>query len=450
MQQKSLSRILGQFVYDTGFGAMPEPVRHEAKRSLLNFFAVALAGQNDPTLDIAAGVLEDVGTGKPQATVIGSSSRRDILSAAMLNAMSANVFDFDDTHLPTIIHPAAPIAPAVLAVAERDNLDGKALLTAFVLGVEVACRIGNSIPPAHYSNGWHITATCGVLGAAAGAGKLLCLDPTQLHWAIGIGAGHASGTVQALGSRAKSASIGSSSRNGLMSALLAKAGFDGPENSLEGAHGYLPLVGPTFDDAKITTGLGAHWEILSNTYKPYPCGVVLNAVIDCGLELHADPMVQARTAAGARIEVRGNSLMLKRGDRPEPASGREAQLSAQHAVAVALLYGKAGLPEFDDIVLKDADIRRLWGQVTMVQDDSFPDGAAEVELRWPDGKTITSTTLAPRGDLSNPMTDAELENKLRTLSRSRISEAATEALIQAVWQMEELEDINELLKHCAA
>ena len=176
---RSMSRErLARFVAATRWEDVPPKVRHQAKRSFMNLFAVALAGCRTEPVEIALSSLSEFSGGK-QATVIGRAERIDALSAAFLNAAAANVHDFCDTHLRTVIHPTAPVAPALLALAELRKVSGPELLLAFILGNEVQARIGLAISPHHYDRGWHITSTCGVFGAAAGAGKLLGLDEQQ-------------------------------------------------------------------------------------------------------------------------------------------------------------------------------------------------------------------------------------------------------------------------------
>ncbi|MBN9264871.1 MAG: MmgE/PrpD family protein, partial [Hyphomicrobium sp.] len=167
-----ISRTFAELIVDTTWDRLPERVRHEAKRSILNFMATALAGCREDAVEHTLASLAAF-SGVEQATVIGRTERVDALSAAFLNAASGNVFDFDDTHLRTVIHPTAPVLPALFALAELLPVSGRELLLAFALGVEIECRVGNAISPEHYARGWHITSTCGCLGAAAAAGKLL-------------------------------------------------------------------------------------------------------------------------------------------------------------------------------------------------------------------------------------------------------------------------------------
>jgi len=167
----AVTQTLARFAIETGWEDVPESAHHEAKRALLNFFAVALAGCRARPVEIAAKSLAEF-SGRNQATVIGRRERTDALSAAFLNAAAANVMDFCDTHIPTVIHPTASVAAALFALAELRRVRGVELLLAFVLGVEIECRIGRAISPGHYAKGWHITSTCGVFGAATGAGKV--------------------------------------------------------------------------------------------------------------------------------------------------------------------------------------------------------------------------------------------------------------------------------------
>jgi 2-methylcitrate dehydratase PrpD len=227
---------LSQFVIDTRWADLPQDAVHQVKRSIMNFFAVALAGCRSETVETAFVTLAAFSGGK-SAAVIGRRERIDALSAAFLNAAGANVFDFCDTHVPTVIHPTAPIAPALFALGELERVPGRDFILAFVLGQEIACRIGLAVSHSHYNKGWHITATCGVFGAAAGSGKLLALTPPQMMSALGIAATQASGLCECLGTSAKSVGVGNAARNGLLSALLAAKDFAGPAEPLTGVQG---------------------------------------------------------------------------------------------------------------------------------------------------------------------------------------------------------------------
>src|SRR5438552_1895313 len=327
-----VTEALAEFLVASRWGDIPAAARHEGVRSLLNFVGGALGGCRDEAVSLAAKVLAPY-FGPAQASIIGRGEKPDMLNAAFLNAVSANVLEYDDTHLPTVIHPAAPVVPGLLALAEQRRVSGAELLHALILGVEAECRIGLAVMPTHYRRGWHITATCGIFGAAAAAGKLLGLDTRHMAWALGHAATQSGGLVESLGSMSKSIGVGNAAKNGLAAALFAEAGFTAAERAIEGRYGFAPVTSDSVDLAKITDGLGDSWEILTNAYKPYPCGVVLFPVIDACLELRARHRPAPQRIA--QIGVRGHPLLRERADRPAVETGREAKVSIQHSVAVA-------------------------------------------------------------------------------------------------------------------
>src|SRR5690348_3660504 len=403
------SETLARFVVDTKWDDIPDSARHEAKRALLNFFAVALAGCRTEPVEIALRSLAEFSGGE-QATVIGRRERIDALSAAFLNAAGANVFDYCDTHLPTVVHPTAPLAPALLALAELRGVSGPQFLTAFVLGFELECRIGAAVSPGHYPKGWHITSTCGVFAAAAAAGKLLGLGVQPMAWALGTAATQSAGLCECLGWPAKSVSVGNAARNGLWSALLAAQGFAGPPEPLAGSQGFFAVMDEPVDWSGLLDGLGKDWQVANNSIKPYPSGFVIHPLLDLALDWR-------RANPGAVVETvcaRGNPLLLQRTDRPDVKTGREAQVSLQHAVAAALVRGRAGLAEFTDAAVSDPAISALRRKVEVAAANHLSTIAAEMDIVTADGRTHALATAAARGSAANPLKDAEIEDKLRT------------------------------------
>ena len=369
-----------------------------------------------------------------------------MLNAAALNAMSANVFDYDDTHLRTVIHPTAPIAAALLAYAEANRVSGRDFLQALILGMEIECRVGNAISPYHYNRGWHITSTCGTLGAAIAVGWLLRLSPTQLNWALGGAANQACGIVETLGTMAKSLSVGNAARNGMLSALLAAQNFDGPLAPLDGVRGFLNVMGEKPELQGINAKFGDHWEMALNTYKPYPCGIVLNPVIEACLLLSARKEVVKNLFQRLQsVEVTGQKLLRDRTDRPNVQTGRESQVSAQHAVAVSLLSGRAGLAEFSDVAVQDPANRALGEKLRFTVDDTFSIDAAKVTLHFVSEPSMTVVVEQARGSIGRPLTDIDLETKLKTLSEQANTGCDQETLIKAVWEIESLDDVGVLM-----
>jgi 2-methylcitrate dehydratase PrpD len=351
------------------------------------------------------------------------------------------VYDFCDTHVRTVIHPTAPVAPALLALAELRAVGGPDLLLAFVLGNEIQARIGLAISPSHYNRGWHITSTCGVFGAASGAGRLLGLNGQQIVWALGAAATQAAGLCECLGTPAKSASVGNAARNGLWSALLAEKGFDGPPEPLAGVQGYFHALAETPDLSVITDGLGESWEIMATSYKPYPCGFVIHPVLDCVLDWRR----QHPHAEVARVAVRGNPLLCLRADRRDVSTGREAQVSVQHAVAAALATGEAGIEQFSDPCVHDSRVLALRNRIELASDDTLSTIAAAVDITTVDGKVHRTSQSAARGSDANPMSDRDLEEKLRKAAAGWDTRHNIAPLIDAIWAIDKSADVSGLV-----
>lgn len=442
--QTPVTGPLVDFLVSSRWEDVPNDVRHAAKRSILNFFGAALGGSRDSAVEGVLAVLDRF-SGPRGATVIGHATRLDMLGAAFVNAASGNVLDFDDTHHPTIIHPTAPVAPALFALAESRAVTGDALLHAFVLGVEVECRLGNAVTPWHYKRGWHITSTCGVFGAAAAAAKVLGFNAERMLWAIGNASAQSSGLVETLGTMAKSIGVGASARGGLSAALFAEAGVTGPAEPIAGPRGFASVMGNEANLAAISKGLGETWELSANTHKPYPCGVVLFPVIDACLDLRAqNPGLDLDAITDIKVE--GHSLLCERADRPAVTTGREAQVSAQHSIAVALIHGRAGVAQFEDAIVNSADILALRRKVQVRERSGTPVEAAHVTIALADGRTIHSFVEQGRGTPKRPTPDADIEAKVRDLARHGCLKLDPSPLIDAIWSLDRSTDAGAVMR----
>jgi 2-methylcitrate dehydratase PrpD len=430
---------LAEFVSGSLWDAVPQQVRHEGKRSLLNFLGCALGVARTPPIEMAVRVLLPL-AGENRVTLLGREERLDPLGAAFINAVAGNLLDYDDTHLRTVIHPSAPVAPAALALAEQRGLSGAAMLHAFILGAEVECRIGNAVSPGHYARGWHITSTCGVFGAAAAAAKLLRLDTAQTWHALGIAASQSAGTIENLPSAAKNVSVGNAARNGLFAALLAEQGYTAAPAAIEGALGWARAMGDEPAVSEITDGLGERWELLSNTYKPYPCGIVMHSVIDASLQLR--PQIAADEIAD--IVISGEQLLLDRGDRPV-TNERDARVSIHHCAAVALVFGAAGLKEFSEPMVHDPAVVALRARIRAQVDAASPRGAATAEVRTRDGRRFEATVLHAKGSKERPLTDREIEAKVCELAIYGAFRSAIDDVIAAAWELDTMPTIEALI-----
>ncbi|HVJ52076.1 MAG TPA: MmgE/PrpD family protein [Aliidongia sp.] len=445
MTSPYIGEVLGHFVAQSRWEEIAPALRHEGRRSLLNFFSGPLGVVRNPAVETAIEVMRPF-SGPEKVTVIGRPERLDAMGAAFVNAIAANLLDYDDTHLRTIIHPTAPVAPPILALAEQYELSGAAVLHAFLLGAEIECRIGNAVSPGHYARGWHITSTCGVFGAAAACGKLLGLTAEEIWSALGIAASQSAGLVENLASAAKNVGMGNAARNGLLAALLARAGYGAAPAALEGPLGWARAMGDVPKLEAILGRLGESWEIAANTYKPYPSGIVFHSVIDACLDLRA--RLGGAVSDIATVTVRGDRLLLDRGDRPV-RNERDARVSIHHSAAIAFVRGRAGVPEFEADAVTDPGIAAFRGKVRAECDPAMPTGAASVTVETKGGRVETLRVDHARGSAERPLSDAELEAKFRANAELGGSVALADERIERIWRLDEETSLRPLMRSMA-
>jgi 2-methylcitrate dehydratase PrpD len=421
-----VTRVLAAYVVKARPEDLPAPVRREACRTLLNWAGCAVGGSQHETLDIAVRALQPF-SGAPQASLLGRRERMDILHASLMNGISSHVLDFDDTHLKTVIHPAGPVASAILALAETRPVSGRDFLHALVLGAEVECRIGNAVYPAHYDRGWHITGTTGVFGAAAASGRLLGLSEQQMRWAFGLAATQPVGLREMFGTMTKSFHPGRAAQNGLTAAFLAKEGFTSSEVGLEGRTGWAHVLSTTCDYSQITRGLGEHYEISLNTYKPFACGIVLHPIIDACLQLRAANHLTPE--AIDRIDLAVHPLVLELTGKRTPQTGLEGKFSVYFAAAVAIAAGAAGVKQFTDEWVGQPAVVALRDRVTATVDASIGETQARAVITLKDGRRLEQFVEHAVGSVERPMSDADLDAKVRDLCDGVLPAARTRRLI---------------------
>lgn len=428
---------LARFIAGSSAQSVPQAVVHEARRAMLNWVGCAVGASRHPTVERALAALLPF-TGPAQATVLGRRERIDILHAAMMNGITSHTFDFDDTHLKTVIHPAGPVAGAILALSEYMPVNGSEFVHAFVLGVEAECRIGNAVYPSHYDAGWHITGTAGVFGAAAAAGKLLGLTEVQLAWALGTAATQACGLREMFGSMCKPLHPGLAARNGLGAALLAGQDFTSAADGIGGRRGFANVLATERDYTRITEGLGETWELLDNTYKPFACGIVIHPVIDACIQLRITHALQPD--AIGKVELRVHPLVLELTGKTSPQAGLEGKFSVFHSAAVALIDGAAGEAQYSDARVRDPGVIALRDCVKAAVDGSLKEDAAHVRITLRDGRVIEQHVEHAIGSLARPMSDADLEAKFRGLCGPILPDAQANALIAQCWKIDTMAD----------
>jgi 2-methylcitrate dehydratase PrpD len=431
------TRILAAYVVNASAEALPAAVRAEACRTLLNWAGCTVGGSRHETVDIAVRTLSPF-SGPRQASLLGRRERLDILHASLVNGISSHVLDFDDTHLKTVIHPAGPVASAILAVAETQPVSGRDFLHALVLGAEVECRIGNAVYPAHYDRGWHITGTTGVFGAAAASGRVLGLSEQQMRWALGLAAVQPVGLREMFGSMTKSFHPGRAAQNGLTATLLARQNFTSSERGIEGATGWAHVLSTACDYEQITKGLGERYEISLNTYKPFACGIVLHPSIDACLQLRKE--FSLTPDAIERIDLAVHPLVLELTGKREPKTGLEGKFSVYFAAAVAIAAGAAGVRQFTDDWVRRPEVVSLRDRVFATVDRSIGEAQVRAVITLKDGRRLEKVIQHAVGSVEQPMSDRDLDAKVRDLCDGTLEPPRIDRLIETCRQIERLPD----------
>jgi 2-methylcitrate dehydratase PrpD len=420
---------------------LPDAVRKEAKRTFLNWVGCAVGGSHHETLDIAIAALSPF-AGAGTSSILGRAERTDPLHAALFNGISSHVFDFDDTHLRTVIHPAGPVASALLAYAEYRPVTGPDFINALVLGVEVECRIGKAVFPAHYDVGWHITGTTGVFGAAAAVGKLLGLDAQRMAWAFGLAATQPVGLRDMFGTMTKSFHPGRAAQNGFTAALLAQKGYTSSEQGIEAKRGWANVLSTSRNYDEITENLGKSYEISVNSYKPFACGIVIHPTIDGCIQLrnaeHLDPTLIRS------VDLRVHHLVLELTGKTAPKTGLEGKFSVYHAAAMAFIDGTGGEKQFSNEAVVNPNVIALRERIKATVDPAIAPDEVRITVTLMDGTVIEHHVPHAIGSIARPMTDADLERKFQDLADDILGPQRVKELLAQCWDLERFNDVGKL------
>ncbi len=420
----AVTRRLAEVVSNTRYPELPEQVKIDARRSVLDWFGSALAGSLERPARTVRSVALRLGCSE-EATIF-NGGRASAAVAALANGVASHILELDDVHKGSTLHAAAPIIPAALAVAEREHASGESFLLAVIIGYEAALRIGEAVNPSHYRY-WHPTGTAATFGAAVAAGSLLGLSADEMLMALGTAGTQAAGLWEfnADGAMSKHLHPGKAAFNGVLSADLARAGFTGASRILEGERGFFNATSQNWDATRITDRLGEHWKITENCYKLHSCCGHTHTAIDMALEIKCGRVrdIHIETyAAGYEIVKEMN-----------PLTPYQAQFSIAYCVAAALVDGAVGLAQFTPERLHDPKIRPLLActRVTV-----SPDLTAKYPRAWPvrltvtldDGAVIEKASDFPRGNPENPVETSVLERKMTDLLGPDTAQAALEAV----------------------
>jgi 2-methylcitrate dehydratase PrpD len=401
---------------------LPAAAAAAARMTFANGVGVMVGGSHDDAVVNALPTLAAAGM-PAQCTVWGRAERTSMTAAALLGGVAAHVQDFDDTDLRTVIHAAAPIVPAALAVGEYVGATLGSVLEAVAVGVEITFRLGLGLGRTHFARGWHITGTTGRLGAAAAAGRLIGLTPLQMRNALGIAATEAAGVQAAFGTMTKSFHAGKAAYDGVEAALLASFGFTSAADAVEGRRGLSLVMSDDSDASVMVDGLGSRWEIEHNALKPYACGIVSHPVIDGGIELHRAGVTAADVET---VRLRTNPVVRQVMGVENPNDGLQSKFSVYHCFAVGLIDGAGGPEQFSDARAVDEEIVDMRSRVTLeldpsvARDECFLDVAGAVSQRV----HVKHAT----GSKDRPITAEQLENKIRLVTRPVLGGTGTDQL----------------------
>lgn len=428
--------MLAHWAAATGTSQLPPKVRHQVRRILADYLAAAFAGA---TSDTAMTVREYLlhSDHDRQATVIGTPERLSAAGAALANGTAAHALDLDDGYTPGACHPSAPICSAVLAAAEAGGSTGPEIVRAIALGYEIACRIAGATHPQQRRRGFHNTALVGTFGAMIGVASLHGASAEHMVAGIGNAASHAGGLLTFLddGTELKRLHAGKAARDGLASAELAIAGLRGPARALESAHGYFAaFAGSVVDGEHLLGGLGDRWRMLDTYNKPYPCCRHVHGAIDAALALRDQHALNVEMIDA--IDVATFAIAADH-DRVDIHNTLDAQMSLPYSVAVALVHGDVGMEHFESAARADPAVQRLTRATTVRADPdltvSYPaNRPARVAISTSAGEVV-GEIMQPYGEPANPMSDDDLDRKLRACAANVLTREHADRLSDWVW-----------------
>lgn len=418
---------------------LPDGVRGIALELFADWFANAAAGYGSPLTQ----ALLDMSAPPGGAVRVGDLRATGPLSAALINASAAHAHEFDDSYRAGLYHPGAPVIGAAFSAACHAEASGRDLLTGIVAGYEISLRLAAAINPAHYKT-WHTTGTVGAFGAAAAAARILGLSVEQTAGALGIAGTQAAGLWEVLpdAPQAKNLHPAKAAHSGLLAALLAQRGIDGPKTIFEGERGFFAATVPApVDLGRCATGLGEQWLTPETTFKAYPvCGHTMTP-IEASLQLFGKAAIENIET----IEVRAHPVSLQVAGETDPQTEAQAKFSISYCVAVALLKGHVGLDEFAPEALADPNVRRLLQRIALVADDTLGQVSgqrpARVSIRLTNGKTLSAQAEVRKGDPERPLTSAEKREKCVRLAASAWGSEGAESIIAAVAALPEARSV---------
>jgi 2-methylcitrate dehydratase PrpD len=459
----TLAERLGRFAVQQTYDRLPDEVRHSVRQRTLDTLGITVAASRLDTSRAVRSYATDQG-GRPEAHAVGVAEPLPAELAALVNGTLAHSLDYDDTHLPSVLHPSASIVPASLAVAEATGRDGRELIASIAVGLEICVRLGmagydrEARNNTYFDRGQHATSICGTIGAAASAAVLLGLGAEGVTNAIGLAVSMACGVIEAnrTGGTVKRIHCGWAAHSAISAARLAAHGITGPPTVLEGRFGFFrAFLGGNYDAAVIDAELGERWEVPGIFFKPYPANHFTHAGIDAALSLREQGVSIERIAtlslgvAEPTVRTIGEPIEVKRA----PSTAYQAQFSGPYTVVAALLGGGGlglGLDDFTDALATDEARRRHMAKVTVagrsecseVFPNQFP---AVLTARLHDGRELEQAVMSNRGGPQRPLSDRELQLKFTDNAGRLLGDGELRQVQDMVLSLDRQEAIGPLL-----
>ena len=441
---------VAEFICQTNYADIPDDAVAAAKLLILDFCGVAIAGSKEPTARIVSEYVKDFGA-RSEAGVIGQGFRSEASLAALANGTAGHALDYDDHSIKAHQHPTVTILPGILSLGEAIAASGKAVLEAYIVGIEVAAKIGVAIGSYQYETGWHTTGTLGTIGATAGAAKLLKLSRHKVRTSLGIAASFAGGLRQNFGTMTKPLHAGRAAQNGVIAATLAEREFSAAVNALEGQYGFGKVLArkSDIDLNDINLQLGNPFFLASPgvDLKLYPsCGSTLCA-IDAALLLAIQHNIPPADIVS--IELNMHPMIPDVAFHHKPQKGTEAKFSVEYCVSRALISKKISLDDFTQESVLEPDVQRLLGKVRYADTEKDRGKkyttAIGLTVEMKDGRTYFERVEAPRGDIVNALTSDELHSKFIDCTSSVLTVANTKKILGFVSDLDQLGSIGELM-----
>lgn len=415
------------FVCNLTFRDLPDDALQIGRRCILDTVGLYAAGMTEESTRIVSQLALEEG-GRADALLLGQAIRVPMRAAARTMGISAHAHDFDDTQVSTdprhvyglLTHPTtAPLTAALVTADALGGVDGDSFYTAFLGGFEVSCKISEWMKPDHYLRGHHSSGTVATFGAAMAAGKLMGLDRDQLGNAMGIAASMAAGIRCSFGTMCKPWHVGRAAENGVVAADMARRGFKGDPQALDGKWGFAEVMAGGYAPEKLSEGFGKVWSIVHPgvSIKPYPSGILTHQAMDMVLGVVRQHDIRPEQVAQIRFYAGDNILNPIR--YPIAVDALQAKFSMAALISMLVLYRKAGLPEFDDGLIASAEFQAMQGRVACIRDaainaQGFDLIRSRVEIELTDGRCVSAQgDTRYRGGPDLPFEDAEVEAKMR-------------------------------------